>query len=56
MQLFFSMAPGESLIKLLAKAEKEKIYRRYATIFQIISISLQLQHHKMKSIPIPDFF
>ena len=51
----FSMAPGESLIKLLAKAEKEKITDGMQLFSDYIDQSTITTPQK-KSIPIPDFF
>ena len=49
------MAPGESLIKLLAKAEKEKITDGMQLFSDYIDQSTITTPQK-KSIPIPDFF
>ena len=51
----FSMAPGESLIKLLAKAEIEKITDGMQLFSDYIDQSTITTPQK-KSIPIPDFF
>ena len=51
----FSMTPGETLIMLLAKAEKERISDGMQLFSEYIDNSV-IQTVKIKNIPIPDFF